>query len=202
MIKKLYSKNNSIEDIQEIVNLLNDGGVAILPTDTMYAICCNALKERAIERICKIKNIDLKKKSLSIIFKDMSQVSEYAKMDNDAFKLMKRNLPGPFTFILPARNKLPKIFKNRKEMGVHLPNHPVMREIFGIMEDPIMKTTIPYDSDDEIEYLTNPELIDERLGHAVDLVVDGGDGGTEPSTIVYCVDGSNEVIRQGKGELI
>lgn len=201
MLLKLYEKNNSHQDLQAIVDILNNGGIIIYPTDTVYAIGCHALKERAVERICKIKNIDPRKHYLSIICADLSMVSEYAKVNNETFKLLKLNLPGPFTFILNTNNNLPKIFKNRKEVGIRIPDNPILNEIIHLLDAPIMTTSIPYDEDGDIEYLTTPELIDEKLGNQVELVIDGGIGDTEQSTIVNCTDGEPEITRQGKGVL-
>ena len=167
----------------------------------MYAIGCHALKERAIERICKLKGIDPKKQHLSIICYDLSNISEYAKIDNATFKLMKRNLPGAFTFILPTGSKLPKIFKNRKEVGIRMPDHPIIMEICQLLDAPILTTTLPLEEGEEIEYITTPELIEEKFGRDADIIIDGGIGETEPSTIVNCVDGEVEVVRQGKGWL-
>ncbi len=202
MLKKLYDKNNNPKDMEAIAHALKDGELIIAPTDTMYALCSDALKERAIEKICKLKKLDLKRKSLSIICSDLSHISEFAKVDNATFKIMKRNLPGPFTFILPSSSKLPKIFKNRKEVGIRIPDNHIMREICHYLEDPLLAITVPYDPEDDVEDHTNPELIEERLGHEVAYVIDGGIGGDEPSTIVDCMDGTHEIIRQGKGILI
>lgn len=202
MLKKLYAKNNSPRDMAEIVQLLNDGALLVCPTDTVYAICCHALKERAVERICKLKGIDPQKNNLSILCYDLKHISEYAKVDNDAFKLMKRNLPGPFTFVLPTSNRLPKIFRGRKEVGIRVPDNEVMREICLLLEAPLMTTSLPYDEADDIEYLTTPELIDERWGDKVDLVIDAGIGGIEPGTVVSLMDGDVEILRQGCGELM
>ena len=202
MLRKLYEKNNNPQDLQEIIAILNDGGLIIYPTDTVYAIGCHGLKERAIERICRIKNIDPRKNNLSIICSNLSMVSEYAKVDNEAFKLLKRNLPGPFTFILNTSNRLPKIFKNRKEVGIRMPDNSIICEIATVLDAPLMTTSLPYDADDDIEYITTPELIDEKFGDQVDLVIDGGIGGTKLSTIVDCTGDEPEIIRQGKGELL
>lgn len=202
MLKKLYAKNNSPRDMAEIVQLLNDGALLVCPTDTVYAICCHALKERAVERICKLKGIDPQKNNLSILCYDLKHISEYAKVDNEAFKLMKRNLPGPFTFVLPTSNRLPKIFRGRKEVGIRVPDNEVMREICRLLEAPLMTTSLPYDEADDIEYLTTPELIDERWGDKVDMVIDGGIGGIEPGTVVNLIDGDVEILRQGCGELM
>lgn len=184
-----------------MVRLLQDGGVVICPTDTMYALGCHALKERPIERICRLKGIDPRKHRLSVVCHDLSTISEYAKVDNATFKLMKRNLPGPFTFVLNASSRLPKIFRNRKEVGIRVPDHPVVREICRLLEAPILTATLPLAEGDDVEYVTHPELIEERFGKEVDLVIDGGIGGTEPSTVVDCTDGEAEVVRQGKGVL-
>ena len=201
MLLKLYNKNNTPADLQRVVDLLNDGGLIIYPTDTMYAIGCHGLKERAIERICRLKDIDPKKNNLSIICYDLSSISEYAKVDNATFKLMKRNLPGPFTFILNGTTRLPKIFRNRKEVGIRMPDNPIIREIARLLDAPIMTTTLPHDEDEDIEYVTDPELIDEKWGDTVDLVIDGGIGNMEGSTVVDCTQGEAEIIRQGAGWL-
>lgn len=202
MMLKLYEKNNNPEEIQKVIDILNDGGLIIYPTDTRYAIGCHAMKERAVEEICKIKGIDVQKNNLSIICYDLSNVSQFAKMDNSVFKLMKRNLPGPFTFILNGTNKLPKIFRNRKEIGIRMPDEPIIQEIARVLDEPIMTTTVPYDPSDEIEYATNPELIHEKFGHLVDLVIDGGVGHVAESTIVDYTNNHFKIVRQGAGELI
>jgi tRNA threonylcarbamoyl adenosine modification protein (Sua5/YciO/YrdC/YwlC family) len=201
MLLKMYDGKNSANDLQKVVNVLNDGGLIVYPTDTMYAIGCHGLKERAIEKICKIKGIDPRKNHLSIVCYDLSSISEYAKVDNNTFKLMKRNLPGPFTFILNGTNRLPKIFRNRKEVGIRMPDCNIIRDIARLLDAPIMTTTLPRNEGDDIEYSTDPELIDERFGDMVELVIDGGIGGTEPSTIVDCTGDEPEIVRQGKGEL-
>lgn len=200
MILKLYESDNSQKDIEKVLDILNDGGIIIYPTDTMYAMGCHGLKERAIERICKFKDINPKKNNLSIICYDLSKISEYAKVDNNTFKLMKYNLPGPFTFILNTSNNLPKIFRNRKEVGIRVPDNNIIREIVKQLDAPIMTTTL-YAGNDEVEYITDPELIEERFGSEADLIIDGGIGGIEPSTIVDCTQGGYEIVRQGKGIL-
>ncbi len=201
MILKLYEKNNNPKDIQKVADILNDGGIIIYPTDTMYAIGCHALKERPIERICKIKHIDPRKHLLSIICYDLSNISEYARINNATFKLMKRNLPGPFTFILNADNRLPKIFRNRKEVGIRIPDNNIIREICQALDAPILSTTLPLNENEDIEYVSNPELIEEAFGGEVDLIIDGGLGGLEPSTVINCCEDEPEIIRQGKGIL-
>ncbi|MGL5937395.1 MAG: L-threonylcarbamoyladenylate synthase [Phocaeicola sp.] len=201
MLLKLYEKNNNPKEIDRIVQILEEGGVIIYPTDTMYAIGCHALKERPIERICKLKGIDPKKKNLSIICCDLSNISEYAKVDNATFKIMKRNLPGAFTFILSTGSKLPKIFKNRKEVGIRIPDNGIILEICKRLEAPILTTTLPLEDGEELEYQTIPELIEEKYGCEVDLVIDGGIGGIIPSTVVNCTTEDIEIVRPGKGEL-
>ncbi len=201
MLKKLYEKNNSPRDMAEIVRVLEEGGVLIFPTDTVYAIVCHALKERAVERICRLKGINPQKKPLSILCCDMKQVSEFAKMDDAAFKLMKQYLPGPFTFVLPTSTRLPKIFRGRKEVGVRLPDDDMVREVCRLLEAPLMTTSLPYDETDDVGYLTMPELIDERWGLKVDMVIDAGVGGTQPGTVVSLMDDEVRLLRQGVGEL-
>lgn len=199
MILKLYEKNNSRRDLDRIVEVLNQGGVIIYPTDTTYAIGCHALKERAIERVCEIKGLDTKHHLLSVVCHDISSISECVRIDNDTFRIMRERLPGPFTFILPAGNRLPKIFKNRKEVGIRIPDNNIAREICEALGAPLLSTSLKVGEHEDIEYMTQPELIDEKYGERVDLVIDGGEGGTELSTIVNCTDGEPEIIRQGKG---
>ena len=200
MILKLYEKNNNPADLQQVVDILNDGGIVVMPTDTKYALACNALKERAVERICRMKDIDPKKNHLSVICYDMSTIAEYAKVDNNSFKLMKRNLPGPFTFILNATSRLPRIFRNRKEVGFRMPDNAIVREVCSLLDAPMMVASVPVE-DDEIDYLINPELIDESIGNQVDLVIDGGFGGTQGSAIIDCTTDEPEVIREGPVEI-
>ena len=201
MILKLYTKNNAPAVLQQIVDTLNDGGIVIYPTDSRYAIGCHALKERAIEQVCRLKGIDPKKSHLSVICYDLSTVSEYAKVDNNTFKLMKRHLPGPFTFILEASSRLPKIFKGRKEVGIRMPDNAIVSEIAQLLGAPILTTSLPYDDDEDIAYLIDPELIAEKWEDQVDIVIDGGMGGADLTTVVDCTEGSLEIIRQGIGEL-
>lgn len=201
MLIKLYNPNPNIRDVQKIVNILKEGGVIVYPTDTVYAMGCDALNVRAVERICKIKGINPQKTNLSIICYDLSNISEYAKVNNSVFKLMKKNLPGPFTFILNATTNLPKIYKNRKEVGIRIPDNAIIRTLVQELGNPILTTSV-HDKDDLLEYSTDPELIEEDYGDIVDVVVDGGYGGLSPSTIVDCTGGDIEIIRQGKGMLI
>lgn len=200
MLLKLYNENPNPREIEKIVAILRDGGTVIYPTDTLYAIGCDALNVRAVEKICNLKGIDPQKSNLSIICNDLSIISEYAKVTNPTFKLMKRNLPGPFTFILSTTSSLPKIYKKKKTVGIRVPNNNIIREIAAQLGNPVLSTTIK-DQDDEIEYTTNPELIYEKWSDFADIVVDGGIGGIEPSTVVDCTSIDPIIIRQGKGEL-
>ena len=173
----------------------------IYPTDTVYAIGCDALNVRAVEKICQIKGVNPQKSNLSIICYDLSNLSEYAKVNNAAFKLMKKNLPGPFTFILPTSNELPKIYKNRKEVGIRVPDNNIVRTIVQELGNPLLTMSVHDDDDEILEYSTDPELIAEKYDGRVDLVIDGGYGGLEPSTVVDCTTDEFEIVRQGKGQL-
>ena len=190
-----------MKDVSKVIDILKDGGIIIYPTDTVYAMGCDALNVRAVEKICKMKGINPQKSNLSIICPDLSNISEYAKVNNSVFKLMKRNLPGPFTFILNATTSLPKIYKNRKEVGIRVPDNAITLKLVNELGNPILTTSVR-DKDDIREYSTDPELIHEEYGDIVDLVVDGGYGGLEPSTIVNCTGDEVEIVRQGKGILL
>ena len=183
------------------MKVLQDGGLVIYPTDTVYAMGCDALNVRAVERICKLKGINPSKSNLSIICYDLSNISEYAKVDNTTFKLMKKNLPGPFTFLLKTTSSLPRIYKDKKMVGIRIPDNNIIREIARILGNPILTTSIKGD-DEVVEYLTDPELINEKYENTVDLIVDGGYGGIDGSTIVDCTDSEPTITRQGKGDLI
>lgn len=201
MLIKLYEENPNPKEIEKLVKILQDGGLIIYPTDTVYAIGCDALNVRAVEEICKMKGINPTKSNLSIICYDLSNISEYAKVDNATFKLMKKNLPGPFTFILNTTSSLPKIYKNKKTVGIRVPDNNIIRELVLRLGNPILTTSVK-DEDEVIEYTTDPELIYEKYRDAVDVVIDGGYGGVEGSTVVDCTDDEPEIVRQGKGELI
>ena len=189
-----------MRDVEKIVNILRDGGLVVYPTDSVYALGCDALNVRAVEKICKLKNINPAKTNLSIICHNLGNISEYAKVSNTVFKLMKKNLPGPFTFILNATNNLPKIYKNRKEVGIRIPDNNIILTLVEELGNPILTTSI-HDDDEIVEYSTDPELIYEKYRDIVDVVIDGGYGGLEPSTIVDCTGDEIEIVRQGKGVL-
>lgn len=200
MLIKIYPENPNQKEIDKVVNVLRDGGLVIYPTDTVYAMGCDALNVRAVEHICQIKGINPQKSNLSIICYDLSNISEYAKVSNAAFKLMKKHLPGPFTFILPTSSELPKIYKNRKEVGIRVPDNNIIRTLVQALGNPILTMSI-HDEDELIEYSTDPELIHEKYDRQVDIVIDGGYGETEPSTVVDCTTDDFTIVRQGKGEL-
>jgi tRNA threonylcarbamoyl adenosine modification protein (Sua5/YciO/YrdC/YwlC family) len=200
MLIKIYNENPNTREIDKVVSALQDGGIVIYPTDTLYAFGCDALNVRAVEKICNLKGINPEKSNLSIICNDLSIISEYAKVDTPTFKLMKRNLPGPFTFILPTTSSLPKIYKKKKTVGIRVPDNNIIREIVIRLGNPVLSTSI-INENDEIEYITNPELIHEKWQDFADIVIDGGIGGIEPSTVIDCSTGEHDIIRQGKGEL-
>lgn len=193
-------KDNPNECFMELAaDVMRRGGVVIYPTDTLYALGCDALNNNAIEKICKLKGLKSEKTNLSIICEDLSEVAKYARLDNANFRLLKDNLPGPFTFILPALSKLPKAFKGRKTVGVRIPDNAVSAALVKALGNPIMTTSVPVG--DEEDYFTEPELIAERYIADVEIVIDAGRGGLVPSTIVDCTGEEPEVLRQGAGEL-
>jgi len=200
MLLKIYPENPNHKEIDKVVSVLRDGGLVIYPTDTLYAIGCDALNVRAVEKICRIKGVDPRKSNLSIICYNLSGVSEYAKINNATFKLMKQHLPGPFTFILPTCGELPKIYKDRREVGIRIPDHAIVREIVHTLGNPVMTMSI-HDNDEQSEYVTDPELIHEKYMQQVDIVIDGGYGSMEASTVVNCMSDEHKIVRQGKGIL-
>lgn len=200
MLLKIYNENPNPREIEKVVSVLRDGGIVVYPTDTLYGMGCDALNVRAVEKICDLKGINPQKSNLSIICNDLSAISEYARVDTPTFKLMKRNLPGPFTFILPTTSSLPKIYKNKKTVGIRIPDNPVIREIARMLGNPVLSTSVK-DEGEEIEYTTDPDLIHEKWSDIVDIVIDGGFGGIEPSTVVDCTSDEPVIVRQGKGVL-
>lgn len=201
MLIKIYPENPNLKEIDKAVEVLRNGGLLIYPTDTVYAMGCDALNVRAVERICKIKGIDPQKENLSIVCYDLSNISEFTKVENAVFKLMKKNLPGPFTFILPGNTNLPKIFRNRKTVGIRVPDNNIAREIVNQLGRPLLTTSVHHD-DEVLEYMTDPELLHERYESLVDMVIDGGYGGLVPSTVIDCSNGDPEIVRLGKLEPI
>ena len=202
MLIKIYPDNTNDKHINQVVDVLQKGGVIIYPTDTVYGIGCDISNQKAVERVARIKGVKLEKANFSFICHDLSHLSDFTKnISNDTFKLMKRNLPGAFTFILNANSNVPKLFKNKKKtVGIRIPDNDIIREIVRKLGNPILTTSIK-DDDEIVEYTTDPELIHENYKDKVDLVVDGGYGNNEPSTIVDCTSDDAEIIREGLGEL-
>lgn len=201
MLIRIYEDNPSPQQIQKVVEVLRNGGVIIFPTDTVYAFGCDIFNARAVEAIVRLKEKDIRKADLSFVCHEMSQISEYARMDDYAFKLMKKNLPGPFTFLLNGSNRLPKLFKNKKVVGIRMPGNNIALEIVRELGNPIMVSSV-FTDEETLEYIADPELIEERFGSQVELVIDGGYGGTIVSTIVDCTGEEPEIIREGAGELV
>lgn len=197
---KLYEQNPSEKRIKKIANILRDGGLVIYPTDTVYGLGCDINNTAALKKIAQIKGIKLEKAKLSFICDDMSCMSDYVQIDNATFKLLKRNLPGPFTFLLPGSNTLPSVFKKKKTVGIRMPDNSICRDLVTELGNPIVSTSIK-DDDEVIEYTTDPELIAEKWGKTVDIVIDGGYGDNVASTVIDLTTPTPEVIRQGKGEL-
>ncbi len=202
MLIRIHPDNPQQRQILSVVDCLRKGGVIIYPTDTVYGIGCDINNRKAVERICQIRNIKPDKAQFSFICSDLSNISEYcSQIDNGIFKFMKRVLPGPYTFILGATSKVPKIFHSKKHtVGIRIPDHRIPLAIVHELGNPIMTASV-HDADQLIEYSTDPELIHERFEGLVDMVIDGGYGGTEGSTVLNCADGSVEVVREGKGPI-
>ncbi|WP_158859733.1 L-threonylcarbamoyladenylate synthase [Lunatibacter salilacus] len=199
---KIYPENPDPRRIQKIVDILRAGGVIIYPTDTIYGMGCDIFNQKAIERVCQIKGVKPQKHNFSFICYDLSNISEFTRaLSTPVFKLMKKALPGPFTFILEANNKVPKLLNNKKKtVGIRVPDHPIPRILVKELGQPILTTSIR-DEDDVIEYSTDPELIYEKYKDIVDAVVDGGYGNNVASTVIDCTGEEIEIVRQGKGEI-
>jgi len=202
MLLKLYEQNPDPRQINKIVDLLEHGGVIIYPTDTVYGMGCDITKARAVERVARIKGIKPEKARFSFICSDLSHLSDFARhVDNTTFKLMKSCLPGPYTFILNASNKVPKSIKfHRKTVGIRIPDNNIILEIIRQLGHPILTTSLKKD-DHILEYPTDPELIYEEYRDMVDAVIDGGYGGIVPSTILDCSGEEPQLIREGLGEI-
>lgn len=202
MLIRIYPENPNPKHIRQVVDVLEAGGIVIYPTDTVYAMGCDIKAIKSIEKIARFKGLDPKKPSMSLIFHDMSQLSEYTVIrDNAVFKLLKRNLPGPFTFIVQANNQIPKLFKNKKKIvGIRIPDNSIVLELVRELGRPIITTSI-HDPDEIIEYTTDPELIHEKYREFADIIIDGGYGKNEASTIVDCTLQEPVIVRQGLGIL-
>lgn len=200
MLLSIHPENPQPRLINQVVECLKDGGIIIYPTDTIYGLGCDIHHPKAVERICLIKNIDAKKAQLSFICRDLSHLSDYTKsIDTPLYRMLKNNLPGPFTFILPASKQVPKILKSKKEtIGLRVPDNIICQSIIEALDNPILSASLPGDM---VEEYTDPEIIYETFGNRVDFVIDGGPGGIIPSTIVDCTTAEWSVMRQGLGEL-
>ena len=197
---KIYEDKPSEAAIKKVVQVLRDGGLVIYPTDTVYGLGCDITNSRALERIAKIKGIKLEKANFSFICHDLSNLSDYVRqIDTSTFKILKRTLPGPYTFILPGNNDLPKEFRKKKTVGIRVPDNNIALEIVKLLGNPIVSTSI-HDEDEVLEYSTDPELIFEKWQNKVELIIDGGYGDNQPSTIIDLSEGEPVVIREGKGD--
>ena len=200
-IKKIYDRNNSQELIDQVVKVLEKGGVIIYPTDTMYAMGCSIQSQQAVNRICEIKQIKPAKNRFSFICADLGSIANFAKVSDFAFKLLKRYLPGPYTFVLPASSKVPSVLvQGKKTVGIRIPDYQPILDIVKQLGHPLLTTTLPQD-DLEVEEYTDPSLIFERYENQVDLVLDGGYGGHFPSSVIEISDDSVEIIREGAGDV-
>lgn len=200
MLIKIYPENPNDRDIRRVVDVLQRGGIIIYPTDTVYGLGCDITNIKAVEKVARYKNVSVEKSNLSFICSDLSHLSDFSRpVSNQLFKLLKRYLPGPFTFILNANSNVPKYFKDKKKtVGIRIPDNPIILEIVRVLGNPIMSTSI-HDEDEIIEYSTDPELIHEKFKDIADVVIDGGYGDNIPSTIVDCTGEMPVIIRQGKG---
>jgi len=202
MLLKIFPENPDPRKIQMVLECLRDGGIIIYPTDTVYSIGCDMLQIKSIERVAAIKGLRADKANFSVIFNDLKLISDYTRPFNtEIYKLMKKALPGPFTFILNASNKVPKIFQNRKKtIGIRVPDNLIARLLVEEYGNPLISTSV-YDEDEILEYTTDPELIHEKYVNMVDIVIDGGYGDNIASTVIDCTTDAIEVVRQGKGDL-
>ena len=202
MLLAIHPKDPELRKIKQVVDLLNDGGVVVCPTDTVYAFVCSAHHSRAIEAIARLKGTKTRRTDLSLICKDLGQLSEYASaISTPTFRTMKKALPGPYTFIVRASHEIPKLFKNNKRtVGIRVPDHPIPLSIVEALGHALVVTSV-HDEDELLEHTTDPELIEEHIGHQVDLVIDGGICGMQGSTVIDLTGGEPVVLREGKGSV-
>lgn len=202
---KLYATNPNPRILQDIAQVIRDGGVVIYPTDSVYAIGCDALNQRAVEKIYQYRKEEAKQSHLSIICRDISQADEYTRISKEQFKLMHRNLPGPFTFILEAGLKLPKVFRSRKTVGIRIPDNAILQALLEELDGPLLTTSLklPVEEEDAdaVSYMTDPFLIEETFRNQADVLIDGGYGEDQPSTVVDLTGDEVTILRQGVGEL-
>ena len=195
---KIWNDSPSPKQVADIANCIREGMLVVMPTDTMYGVMADALNQKAVERVCRLKGINPDKTNLSIICSDISMAAEYARVDNKGFKLLKENTPGAFTFLFKTTSNLPRAFKGRKTVGIRIPDSQVCREVAEYLGTPMITTSIVYEDED---HAVNPELIAETYYNSAELMVEGDDGSLEKSTIVDCTTDDIEIVRQGKGEL-
>jgi tRNA threonylcarbamoyl adenosine modification protein (Sua5/YciO/YrdC/YwlC family) len=202
MLLKIHPETPSSRQVQKVVECLANDGIIIFPTDTIYALGCSIKSPKAIDKVARLKGVKKEKANFSFLFYDLSQLSEYTlPIDNEAFKLMRRTLPGPFTYILKANNSVPKIFHNKKKtLGIRIPQNNIVSEIIKELGHPLMSTSL-HDDDQILEYATDPELIYEKYKDRIDIVIDGGFGDNEPSTVIDCTGDEILMVREGKGEI-
>lgn len=203
MLLKIYPENPNPREISKVVNCLQNGGIVIFPTDTIYGIGCDIHNHKAVERISEIIHQDINRTNFSFIFNDLGHISDYTKpFSNTVFKLLKRTLPGPYTFILEANKNVPKIFHNKKStVGIRIPDNPIISAIVSELGNPILSKSVKDLNDDLLEFVTDPELLYEQYGDHVDIIIDGGYGGLTPSTIISCLEDEMEVVREGLGDV-
>ena len=203
MLIEINPNNMDSRLIQQAVKLLQEDGIIIYPTDTVYAIACSLKSKKGLEKLAKLKNTKLSKANFSLVFNDLSLLSDYVKQfDRSVFKLLNRSLPGPFTFILEANSSVPKLFdSNKKEVGIRIPDNEIAREIVRVLGEPLATTSLHDEEDELMEYFTDPYEIYQRYDEKVDMIIDGGPGRLYASTVVNCTNGDTEIIRQGIGEL-
>lgn len=199
---KLYEDHVDARKLARIVGVLKNGGIIIYPTDTVYGMGCDITNKNALEKLARLKNIKLDKADFSFICKDLKNLSDHvSQITTQTFKILKRNLPGPYTFILPGSSSLPSAFKKKKTVGIRIPENEIALAIVRELGNPIVSTSIK-DEDEVLEYTTDPSLIYDKWNKHVDIVIDGGFGGNEASTIIDLTQGEPVVIREGKGELV
>jgi len=202
MLVRIHPDNPSPRQIRIVIECLNDSGVIIFPTDTIYALGCDVFHSKAVDRVAQIKGVKKQKANFSFLCHDLSHLSDFTKpISNEVFKLMKSTLPGPYTYILNANNNVPKLFQSKKKtLGIRVPDNNIISEIIRELGNPLMSTSI-HDEDEIVEYSTDPELIHEKYQNQVDIVIDGGYGDNEPSTILDCTGDVILIVREGKGKL-
>ena len=200
MLIKLYEENPNERQIKQVVDCLKDGGIIIYPTDTVYGIGCDLFQPKALDRLCSLTHKKREKSNFSFICSDLSHLSDFTRpLDNRVFKLMKQLLPGPYTFVLEASSRVPKMIQKKRTVGIRIPDNSIIRSIVECLGNPVLNASVK-EKDPIVEYETDPEVIYERYRDKVDMVIDGGYGGHTPSTVIRCLDGGIEVTRQGKGE--